>query len=56
MRSGYDTGQTSIPADVDEMWFDNETGRTFEVGSKGLFWDGCGRYDVTLFRSDFIDL
>jgi len=54
--AGYDTGQTSIPTDIDEMRFDNETGRTFEIGSKGTFWDGRARYDVTLFRTDFIDL
>jgi outer membrane receptor protein involved in Fe transport len=54
--AGYDTGQTSIPEDIDEMRFEAETGRTFEVGSKGNFWDGRARYDFTLFRTDFIDL
>lgn len=54
--AGYDTGQTSIPANIEEMRFENELGRTFEIGSKGMLWDGRVRYDVTLFRTDFIDL
>lgn len=54
--AGYDTGQTTIPADLDEMRFENELGRTFEIGAKGNLWDGRARYDVTLFRTDFIDL
>lgn len=54
--AGYDTGQTTIPNDLDEMRFENELGRTFEIGSKGMMWDGRVRYDVTLFRTDFIDL
>ena len=54
--AGYDTGQTTIPADLDEMRFENELGRTFEVGAKGKLMDGTVRYDATLFRTDFIDL
>jgi outer membrane receptor protein involved in Fe transport len=54
--AGYDTGQTTIPTDIDEMRFENELGRTFEIGSKGNLWDSRVRYDVTLFRTDFIDL
>ncbi len=54
--AGYDTGQTTIPTDIDEMRFENELGRSFELGSKGNLWDGRVRYDVTLFRTDFIDL
>ncbi len=54
--AGYDTGQTSIPANLDEMRFENELGRSFEIGSKGTLWDSRVRYDVALFRTDFIDL
>jgi outer membrane receptor protein involved in Fe transport len=54
--AGYDTGQTSIPANIDEMKFETEKGETFEIGSKGTVWDGRARYDVTLFRTTFTDL
>jgi hypothetical protein len=54
--AGYDTGQTSIPANIDEMRFEAETGETFEVGSKGTFMEGRARYDFTLFRTTFTDL
>jgi len=54
--AGYDTGQTSIPANIDEMRFETEKGETFEIGSKGTFWDGRARYDVTAFRTTFTDL
>jgi len=54
--AGYDTGQTSIPTSVDVMRFEAETGETFEIGSKGMFWDGRARYDATIFRTTFTDL
>lgn len=54
--AGYDTGQTSIPESLEEMKFDSEQGETFEIGSKGMLWDGRVRYDVALFRTTFSDL
>jgi len=54
--AGYDTGQSSIPSDIDEMRFETEKAESFEIGSKGTVWDGRARYDVTLFRTTFTDL
>jgi len=52
---GFDTGVQSLPADVDELRFEPESGSTIEVGSKGNLWDGRARYDVTLFETTFED-
>lgn len=54
--AGYDTGQSSLPANLDELKFEAERAETYEVGSKGTFWDGRARYDLTVFRTDFTDL
>lgn len=51
---GYDTGQTSLSPDGYE--FAPEYAETFEIGSKGSFMDGRGRYDVALFTLEFTDL
>ncbi len=52
---GFDTGVQSLPADVDELRFESESGWTIEFGSKGNLWDGRARYDVTLFQTTFKD-
>jgi outer membrane receptor protein involved in Fe transport len=54
--AGFDTGQSTLPANVDELKFEAETAQTWEFGSKGTLWDGRGRYDITIFRTDFTDL
>jgi iron complex outermembrane receptor protein len=52
---GFDTGVQSLPADVDELRFEPESGWTIEFGSKGNLWDGRARYDVTVFSTTFED-
>ncbi len=52
---GFDTGVQSLPADVDELRFESESGDTIEFGSKGNLWEGRARYDVTLFQTTFYD-
>ena len=54
--AGFDTGQSSLPANVDELKFEAESAETFEIGSKGNLWEGRARYDITIFRTDFTDL
>jgi len=52
---GFDTGVQSLPADVDELRFEPESGDSIEFGSKGNLWDGRARYDVTVFQTTFQD-
>ena len=52
---GFDTGVQSLPADVDELRFESESGDSIEFGSKGNLWKGRARYDVTLFQTTFQD-
>lgn len=52
---GFDSGQITLAA-VDEFVFDSEYSETFEIGTKGNFWDGRGRFDLTLFQTKFKDL
>jgi outer membrane receptor protein involved in Fe transport len=51
---GFDTGQTSLSPDGYE--FAPEYAETFEVGAKGSYMDGRGRFDATLFTLEFTDL
>lgn len=52
---GFDTGVQSLPADVDELRFESESGDSIEFGSKGTLADGRARYDVTVFQTTFYD-
>jgi len=52
---GFDTGVQSLPADVDELRFESESGDSIEFGAKGTLWDGRARYDATLFQTTFYD-
>ena len=52
---GFDTGVQSLPADVDELRFESESGDTIEFGSKGNLWGGRARYDATAFQTTFQD-
>ena len=53
---GFDTGQTSIPRDIDELTFDSEDAETYELGLKGTAFDGRMRFDATLFHLEFPNL
>lgn len=53
---GFDTGQTSIPTTLAAYTFGPESAETFELGAKGTYMDGRGRYDATLFTLSFKDL
>ncbi|MCZ6656648.1 MAG: TonB-dependent receptor [Gammaproteobacteria bacterium] len=47
---GFDTGQTSVPRDLDALIFDAENAETYELGIKGTLWDGRFGFDATLFQ------
>jgi len=53
---GFDTGQTSIPRDIDELTFDSEDAETYELGLKGTAFEGRMRFDATLFHLEFPNL
>jgi outer membrane receptor protein involved in Fe transport len=53
---GFDTGQTSVPRDIDELTFDSEDAQSFELGLKGRLLDGRMRFDVDLFQLEFPNL
>lgn len=52
---GFDTGVTSINKTIDDFRFEPEYAQSWEVGSKGTFWNRRARYDVTLFWTEFND-
>lgn len=47
---GFDTGQTTIPSTLAAFTFGPELAETFELGVKGTYLEGRGRYDVGLFE------
>jgi len=53
---GFDTGQTTFSATLEDYTFDKESAYSIEAGSKGDLFDGRVRYDATLFRTVFNDL
>ena len=53
---GFDTGQTSIPDDIDELTFESEDAETYELGVKGTAWNGRFGFDATLFELEFPNL
>jgi outer membrane receptor protein involved in Fe transport len=53
---GFDTGQTSIPRDIEDFSFTSENSETYEVGSKGFLFDNRVRYDLAIFQLTFKDL
>jgi outer membrane receptor protein involved in Fe transport len=53
---GFDTGQTSIPVDVDELTFETEDAEQIEIGVKGTAMDGRLSYDADLFELEFPNL
>lgn len=53
---GFDTGQTSIPDNIDEFTFDSEDAESYELGIKGIAYDGRLRFDATLFNLEIPNL
>lgn len=53
---GFDTGTNTINETVEEFRFEPEYSETFEAGVKGTYLGNRGRYDVTLFNTQFDDL
>jgi outer membrane receptor protein involved in Fe transport len=53
---GFDTGQTSIPTDVEELTFETEDAEQIEIGVKGTAMDGRFSYDADIFELEFPNL
>jgi iron complex outermembrane receptor protein len=53
---GFDTGQTSIPRDLDELTFETEDAEQWELGVKGTLMDGRFSFDADLFELEFPNL
>jgi outer membrane receptor protein involved in Fe transport len=53
---GFDTGQTSIPQDIDELTFDTEEAEQIEIGIKGFMFDSRVSYSADLFELDMPNL
>lgn len=53
---GFDTGQVSVPRDIDELTYESEDAETWELGLKGTLLNGRMRYDLDLFELEFPNL
>ncbi len=53
---GFDTGQTSIPGNIDEFRFESEDAESYELGIKGTLRDGRFAYDAALFNLEIPNL
>jgi iron complex outermembrane recepter protein len=53
---GFDTGQTSIPASIDELTFETEDAEQMELGIKGTLWNDRFGFDAALFELEFPNL
>lgn len=53
---GFDTGQTSIPRDLDELTFGTEDAEQIELGLKGTLMNGRFSFDADLFELEFPNL
>ena len=53
---GFDTGQTSIPTDIDELTFETEDAEQIELGVKGSAMDGRLSFDADIFNLEFPNL
>jgi len=53
---GFDTGQTSIPRDIDELTFETEDAEQIELGIKGTLMDGRFAFDADIFQLEFPNL
>jgi outer membrane receptor protein involved in Fe transport len=53
---GFDTGQTSIPDNIEEFRFDSEDSESFELGVKGMLLEGRFAFDASLFHLEIPNL
>lgn len=53
---GFDTGQTSLPASLDELTFGTEDAEQIELGIKGTLWRDRFAFDAALFNLEFPNL
>ncbi len=53
---GFDTAVASLPDDESEFTFKPEQAEVFEIGAKGVFWNGRARFDAALFQLEVDDL
>jgi outer membrane receptor protein involved in Fe transport len=53
---GFDTGQVSIPRNLDDLIFESEDAETYELGLKGILLDGRMSFDMDLFHLEFPNL
>ncbi|MEJ2172720.1 MAG: TonB-dependent receptor [Woeseiaceae bacterium] len=53
---GFDTGQSSIPRDIDELTFATEDAEQIEIGIKGTIFDGRLSFDADIFELEFPNL
>ncbi|NNC77202.1 MAG: TonB-dependent receptor, partial [Woeseiaceae bacterium] len=53
---GFDTGQTSIPTDLEELTFQTEEAEQIEIGVKGSLMDGRFGFDADIFELEFPNL
>ncbi len=53
---GFDTGQTSIPRDFEELAFDTEEAEQIELGVKGTLMNGRFGFDADIFELEFPNL
>ena len=51
-----DTGLATIASDLNDITFLPEFSTAYEIGAKGLLFDGRFRYEVTAFQNKFTDL
>ncbi|MGH8222825.1 MAG: TonB-dependent receptor domain-containing protein, partial [Woeseiaceae bacterium] len=53
---GFDTGQTSLPGDIEELSFETEDAEQIELGVKGTMFGGRFRFDADIFELEFPNL
>ncbi|MEX2366248.1 MAG: TonB-dependent receptor, partial [Pseudohongiellaceae bacterium] len=51
-----DTGTSTLPSDLNDVFFGPEFAESWELGIRGSVFDGRGRYGLTGFKTKFNDL
>lgn len=51
-----DTGTSTLPASIDDIYFTPEYSKSYELGGRGSLVDGRARYSLTGFITRFTDL